>query len=54
MGNQTILEAQNYGSFTCLFPIMWPVVVVNPVLLPNLAIEVFSLHAAELANTLCI
>lgn len=32
----------------------WPPVVLRPVLLPILAIEVFSIHAADLANSLCI
>lgn len=35
-------------------PIWWPQMVLQPTLLPSLAIEVFSIHALELANSLCI
>lgn len=34
--------------------IWWPQMVLQPTLLPSLAIEVFSIHALDLANSLCI
>lgn len=35
-------------------PIWWPQMVLQPMLLPSLAFEVFSIQASDLANSLCV
>lgn len=35
-------------------PIWWPQMVLQPMLLPSLAIEVFSIHASDLANSIYV